>query len=245
MKQRNVEGIILSRINFGEADRLILIFTKELGKIKVVARGSRKIKSKMACFLEPFTVGKYHLISGKNNYIMAGAESLWCSVDSASRTDSYEILSYMAEVINMTFEESQEDADFYNIAKTLFEMTGDIKKQGYYLALKNIFEIKLLSHLGYMPELRNCSGCKNPLESQDYYAGGIAGVFCKHCRKGNDIRLNTLKALHFIKNNELDSIFKVGGLDKISPEIEGMINPLLCDILPRKPRSIQICQTKN
>ncbi len=58
-------GIVLSRTNFGEADRILTFLTPEQGKVKVIAKGSRKQKSKLAGGIEPFSVSDLTVLPGK------------------------------------------------------------------------------------------------------------------------------------------------------------------------------------
>lgn len=66
MKQLNTTGIILSRTNYGEADRIITLLTPDYGKLRVVARGVRKVKSKLAGGLELFSVSHISFIRGRS-----------------------------------------------------------------------------------------------------------------------------------------------------------------------------------
>jgi len=71
---RLVKGIILRKQDYRESDRLFVIYTDELGKIEAVAKGVRKIKSKMAGHLELFSIVNLMVAPGKNYYQIAGAE---------------------------------------------------------------------------------------------------------------------------------------------------------------------------
>ena len=74
MKTYKTEGIIIKRINFGEADRILTIFTKHYGKIKAIAKGIRKIKSRRAPHLELFNQTVLFLYKGKNLDIITEAQ---------------------------------------------------------------------------------------------------------------------------------------------------------------------------
>ncbi|KKR32290.1 MAG: repair protein RecO protein, partial [Candidatus Gottesmanbacteria bacterium GW2011_GWC2_39_8] len=76
MRTYKTEGIILRRINFGEADRLITIFSKHYGKQKVLGKGVRKIKSRRAPHLELFNRSVIFLHRGKNFDIITEAQTI-------------------------------------------------------------------------------------------------------------------------------------------------------------------------
>jgi DNA repair protein RecO (recombination protein O) len=65
MKQFITEGIVLSRTDFGEADRIITVITPDYGKLRLIAKGVRKIKSKLAGGIELFSVSNISFIKGR------------------------------------------------------------------------------------------------------------------------------------------------------------------------------------
>ena len=71
-----VEGIILQHSDWGEADRLLTIYTRELGKVRVLAKGVRKPRSRKAGHIEPFTRTVLLLARGRDLFILTQAEML-------------------------------------------------------------------------------------------------------------------------------------------------------------------------
>lgn len=67
MKQFNTDGIVLSRINFGEADRIVTILTPSYGKLHLIAKGVRRIKSKLAGGIELFSVSSITFVNGRGD----------------------------------------------------------------------------------------------------------------------------------------------------------------------------------
>lgn len=67
MKQVVTRGIVLSRTNFGEADRILTILTPDHGRIRAIAKGVRKIKSKLAGGIELFSISQITFIQGKSD----------------------------------------------------------------------------------------------------------------------------------------------------------------------------------
>lgn len=70
------EGIILNSADQGEADKVLTIYTKEFGMIKLFARGTRRSSSKLNKFLNLFTYGKFGFVSGKDSWHLIDAEDL-------------------------------------------------------------------------------------------------------------------------------------------------------------------------
>lgn len=67
MKRQITRSIVLSRVNFGEADRIVTVLTESYGKVSVIAKGSRKIKSKLAGGIEPFSLSEIVFVPGKRD----------------------------------------------------------------------------------------------------------------------------------------------------------------------------------
>ena len=72
---RKVEAVIISHKDFGEADRLIRLFSLEHGKLSAIAKGARKIKSRKAAHIEPFTHTALVLAKGQTFWIITQAEA--------------------------------------------------------------------------------------------------------------------------------------------------------------------------
>lgn len=67
MKQLTTVGIVLSRTNYGEADRIVIMLTRDYGKVHILAKGVRKIRSKLAGGIELCTISSVTYIDGRSN----------------------------------------------------------------------------------------------------------------------------------------------------------------------------------
>ena len=76
VRSHRVEAIVLRHTDWGEADRLLWLFTREMGKVKVVAKGVRKPRSRKAGHLEPFTRVELQLAQGRDFLIVTQAETI-------------------------------------------------------------------------------------------------------------------------------------------------------------------------
>ena len=71
-----VSAVILRHSNYGEADRLLWLFTRERGKLRAIAKGVRKMRSRKAGHLEPFTHASLQLAKGRDLWIVTQAETI-------------------------------------------------------------------------------------------------------------------------------------------------------------------------
>jgi DNA repair protein RecO (recombination protein O) len=151
MKQHSYssEGIVLSRKNYGEADRILIVISKDYGKISLLAKGIRKIKSKKRGHLEIFSKVKFSAIDGKGMDIMIEAQTLNDYAGVRVNLNKISLAYYFCEVINkITHEDGQRSLVFglLSLALEELEQETELKK----LRLKFIYE--LLTDMGYWPE---------------------------------------------------------------------------------------------
>ncbi|MHB1000636.1 MAG: DNA repair protein RecO [Armatimonadota bacterium] len=174
-----VNAIILRRINFGETDRIVTMYTREKGKISGIAKGARKAITRLAGATEVITYGRYQLASGKNLDIFAQVEVR----DSFPRIhcDLYRIAhaTYMAEIIDKFVEEDEENPDLFDLLlSSLYLMDRDNDPE----MISRMFELQFMRDIGYEPVLDKCLRCLKPLESgQLSFSPSLGGVVCREC----------------------------------------------------------------
>lgn len=139
-----VEGIILKRTNFGEADRMLTVLTKNLGKITVIARGVRKITSRRAGNVELLNVVKLGLFKGKG-YTLTEAQSVQTfpriKSNLATSTSAFHIL----ELANKFLPENDPNFRVYDLIVATLKNLEENPRQIFIRA----FEVKFLTLLGF------------------------------------------------------------------------------------------------
>jgi len=119
VKQIAATGIVLSRTNYGEADRIITILTQDNGKIRLVAKGVRKIKSKLAGGIELFSVNDIIYLPGKSG--------LGTLVSSRLRTNYVSIVGHIDRTMYT-----------YEVLKIVHRITEDSPEPEYFLVLQHM-----------------------------------------------------------------------------------------------------------
>jgi DNA repair protein RecO (recombination protein O) len=237
MATKTVEAIILSRCDYGEADRLLNAYSKTEGKIKVLAKGSRRIKSKMACHIEPFCVGKYFLAEGRTFYILAGAESVCSNSRIQNNIELYKDASYLCEILQLTSFESEPNQYIYNLTRKILGILPDIDSAKRKIILR-YFEYSILSKGGYMPDYSVCKKCHKKLPERNCYTGNFEGFYCDDCG-GSGIKADKslLKVLRLFSSSTLEDILKVSDIAEYNDQLMDVTHSYLCDILPKIPNS--------
>lgn len=145
MRAFKTEGIILKRKNFGEADRILTVFTVSKGKVSVLARGVRKITSRRAGNIELLNRVQMYLHQGKNFLILTEASSIntfqKLKEDLTLSTYAYHIL----EATDKLTAENQENSLLYTDLVEVLNKLSEKPRQ----ILVRAYEVKVLTHMGF------------------------------------------------------------------------------------------------
>jgi len=151
MHQRSYtsEGIILGRINFGEADRIISIFSKDHGRSSLMAKGVRRLKSRKRGHIEIFSKIKYQAVSGRGIDLMTEAEIIDDFKEIRSSLKKVSLAYYFMETTAKITHEGEGNPGVYDL------LAGSLEKLKTAKLLKKLrleFVEKLITLLGYWPE---------------------------------------------------------------------------------------------
>ncbi|MBU1085072.1 MAG: DNA repair protein RecO [Candidatus Beckwithbacteria bacterium] len=141
-----LEAIILKRINFSEADRLVTVLSKTRGKVVLVAKGVRKLTSRKKGHLELFTHAKLQVVKTKGLGIITEAETINNFPNLRKNLNRVRIAYLLAELIDKMTAEGQEQQEVFEL---LFDSLATLNSKS---ATKNFilnFEKQLLEFLGF------------------------------------------------------------------------------------------------
>jgi len=199
VRSQRVEAIVLRHVDWGEADRLLWLFTRQLGKVQVVAKGVRKPRSRKAGHLEPFTRVELLLAHGRDLPIVTQAEAKDAYL--ALREDLVRMgyASYVIELLDrFTYEEGENVALFRLLAETLSRLNDETQPA---FAVR-YYEVRLLDLVGFRPQLLHCVNCGEEIKAEDqYFSFDKGGVICPKCGlKEPGVRPVSLPALKILRH---------------------------------------------
>lgn len=151
------EGIILKRKNIGEADRIVTVFTREYGKLRLIAKGIRKVASRRAPHLEVFTRVRLVVHAGKTLESISEAEPI--DIYALVRKDLARVSMayYLCELTDSLVAEKQEHGEVFDLLSRGLEALGGGPIHGIYAVSKK-FTLELLWMLGFLPKGKALSG---------------------------------------------------------------------------------------
>jgi len=150
MRSHNLEGIIIKRINVGEADKIITVFTRELGKISLKATGIRKLQSKRAGVLELFNHVKITAVHGRGNLDVLTEVDIQNTFSSWKHHLGRVNIAYqLAEVIDKLTPDGQPHPQVFEILNTAFLEINELDSN-WNLKLET-WILDIIKDLGYWP----------------------------------------------------------------------------------------------
>lgn len=231
---------MLRHSDWSEADRLLTLFTLELGKVRALAKGARKPRSRKAGHLEPFTRASLLLARGRDILLVTQADTL--AAYSALREDLLRTTyaAYVVELLDrFTYEEGENRALYRLLADTLGRLDENAPAE---LAAR-YYEMRLLDLVGFRPQLFRCAGCGAEIQAEDqYFSAQAGGVLCPKCGRapGSEMaaaaRPVSMAALKYLRHFQRSSFVEAARAQPSTlayREIEGLMQYYLTYLLER------------
>jgi len=219
------QAVVLKHKDWGEADRLISLFTLEHGKIRAIAKGVRKLKSRKAGHLEPFTLVNLMLAKGRDIPIITQVETIkpFFAIRKDMLLTTY--ASYAVELLDrFTYEEGENQALFRLLTKTL-ERINDSNKID--LAIR-YYEIRLLDIVGFRPQLFQCTICNAEIKPENqFFSAPEGGVVCPRCKlKATNVQAISLTALKYLRHFQRSN-YTTASKARLKPSINREIETII------------------
>jgi DNA repair protein RecO (recombination protein O) len=232
-------AIVLRQRKLGDADKIVTLYSANLGKLDAVAKGVRRVTSRLAGQVEPLNHGSFLLAQGRNLDIITQAQTI--ETFQALREDLNRLSRalYAAELVDRFTEERSENFGLYRL---LLDTLRRLAEEDDLDITLRFFEMSLLSLLGYRPELRQCVVCSQPLAAEaNAWAPAAGGAVCHRCRPGEltlrALSVNALKVLRLLQSGTFSDVARVHVAPDLAAEIELHLRDAIHYALERDVRS--------
>jgi DNA repair protein RecO (recombination protein O) len=235
------DAIILHRTDFGEADRLLTVFTPERGKIRLLAKGVRKTTSRKAGHVELFMLTDMLVAHGRTWDIISQAEIVEPYRDLREDLDKTSQAYYLAELLDRFTEEHDANAPLFQLLTlTLVHLSHTTDP----FLLLRYFELHLLSLTGFQPQLHFCVACGEALEAVENYFHFIdGGALCPtHGQirpNAEPLPLSVLKVLRFLQTEPWEKVAKLQITPVTRQQIETLLFNYITFLLERRLKSVE------
>lgn len=234
-------AVVLRHSDWGEADRLLTLYTRERGFVRALAKGARKVTSRKAGHLEPFTHVTIQLAKGRDLLIVTQVETIDAFLPLRDDLIKTGYASYIVELL-LRFSYEEEGAN-PSVFRLLVETLGRIETEADAWLPVRYYEMRLLDAVGFRPHLFECANCGREILPEDQFFSFIAGgVICPRCGNGlpnlAGISLETLKYLrHFQRSSYKDASRANPGSDDVRKEAETLMQGYFTYLLERELNS--------
>ncbi len=233
-------AIVLKQSKIGEADRIVTIYTPGLGKLRAIAKGACRPGSKLGGNVEPLTYSSMMLAKGRNLDIITQSQTI--EAFPALKKDLWHMACglYTLELVDSSTLENSENSPLFdlllNTLRRLCQSENDKTVVRY-------FELHLLHHLGYRPQLRRCVNCNsrvNPVTNFFSYSQG--GILCPNCSRKEPacrpLSVDALKVLRLWQGCDYPTASRVKTSAGLSLELEQAMQGYMSYLLQRELKSM-------
>lgn len=234
-RQYQSEAIVLRRRDFAEADRLLTLLTPTRGKIQAVAKGVRKSQSRKAGHVEPFMRTKMLFARGRNLDLITQAELIDAFRPLREDLIRATYANHVVELLDRFTAQNDSHPQLYSL---LAEALGWLAETNDLLLTARYYELRLLSLVGYQPQLFHCVSCKAVVEPQgQFFSAGLGGALCPNCERADpsaqSISLSTLKLLRFLQTRSYGAASALRVRRSLHTELETIMHQYIQHHLER------------
>jgi DNA repair protein RecO (recombination protein O) len=232
---RKVEALVLRHSDWGEADRMLVIFSPHQGKTRVVAKGVRRLRSRKAGHLEPFTRVSLLLARGRDLWIVTQAETIEAYMPLRENLVLTSQAAYVVELLDrFTYDEGPNPSLYKLVCDTLQRLSnGDDP-----FLVQRYYDIRLLDQLGFRPQLVECVRCGQEIKAVDqYFSAQEGGVICPTCGHNQPgLKAVSMPALKYLRHFQRSSYAEASRADvplPVQAEMDALLNHYLTYLLER------------
>ena len=235
------DAIVLTRFDYGEADRIMTLFTPTHGKLKAIAKGVRRTKSRIGGALEPLAELRVALARGRTFDVVTQVQVTHAWLRLRDSLESAATAWYLAELADRSLEERHEAEGLYTLLRHAYELLDAGMDPG---RLARWYEMHLADELGIRPEVDRCVECDRMLEADETFrwVPPLGGVLCHRCpgppadRAG--LSLEALKLLKAYQKMDVEAIAALRLPSAVEREVEQAMRDFLRYSLERDARSL-------
>lgn len=179
MKEYLVDAIILKSVRAREADRVITLYTRQLGKKRAMAHGAEKPASRKRGVVQPFSCSRLLLRRGRDLDAVCQGEGLEIFPNLRQSLEGLAMANYLAELVDAFTPDEDPNPAIFDLLLETYRLLGGRDDS----TPARAFEIKLVSLAGYRPELEHCVICGYPAEGgRVCIVPEHGGIVCAGCR---------------------------------------------------------------
>lgn len=237
-----LEGIVLKERAVGEQDKFIDILTKSKGLLELSVKGARKINGKASASTQLFAYSRFCYEQRKERLYLNSAEPIHIFYNLRNSLSRLSLASYFAEVLRFSTAELTDSGNVLRLfLNTLHFLEKGLRSEK---MLKAVFELRLLSEIGYMPDVLACRECGVFEPEELYFSVSDGGFCCADCYSeeyGDNcfkLKLPVLSAIRHIVLADFERLFNFRLSDESLDKLSEFSESYLTSHLERKFKTL-------
>ena len=229
-----VNAAMLYRSPLGEYNVIATLYTAEKGKLELMARGAKKIQSKLYAHLEPISLVKVMVVRGKQYDYIGSAISENCYFNLKNNLAKIKAAGEAIRILKLIVKAGDRDKEIFTLLISYWDFLNNTEIDLDYDLFVQLFIFKLLIKLGHQPELCFCVSCNNKIlptgNKFDLAKGGLVCAKCLSVSEKNQLKNqltiseNSIKILKLTDKSSFEQLAKVGMSNNIKKEIINIIS---------------------
>ena len=246
MPTYQADAIVLRRLDYGDADRILTLLTREHGKLAAIAKGARRSKARNGSSLDLFGRSRMMLAKGRNLDVVAQVERRGDVRHIAGDLRRTAYAGLVSEIADKVLEDRHPVDDVFELVAGTLDRLNDVNRSARVDAAW--FVMRMLDVLGYQPQLFDCAGCSQPLPEVDaWFSPLLGGVLCSRCgahdQAGSPVSVNSLKVLRVMASDQGELFDRLRLPAPVLEQVEQALQAQLEYHLDRRLKSIEFIRS--
>lgn len=244
MPLHDTDAFVLRTFSLKEADKVCVFFTRDAGKIRGVAHGARKLRSRFGASLEPFTEVSLTYFQKENRELVSisNCEILHSPFVAGISSERMGVMQYLAELIDSFMLDHEANETVYRLIAVTLDELKDADNADL-MILARYFEFWMLKLGGFFPDWRHCGVCGRDLKTEPaVFLTNEGQPQCAECsgRRGEELAPSAWRIIQEVLTESPTKFLTRPREARIFLQISGIATRLIARALEREPRSYEV-----
>jgi len=227
------EAIVIRNTKYSDADCILTLFSKKMGKFSVYSKNARLMKSPLMSSSQIFAYSNVNVTTRGGKSRLTSADLINNYYKLSSQVEKTYLGYYMLELVEKLGMEGQSNIRLFQL---LIDSLEELQKNENYILQKVIFELKLLDYTGFHPNVGSCINCGEKQNLGNDFAPGEGGRLCINCSKEvyekSRYDTTTFRLMDYIQRNPTNKILQAQISSQISMELSQLLDSYIKYHLP-------------
>ena len=232
-----LEGIVLKERLVGEQDKFVDVLTREKGIVEIAVKGAKRLSGRSGSSTQLFAYSRFCINLRREQFYLDSCEPIRIFYGLREELSRISLASYFADVLKYAINEDEDCGEVLRLMlNSLHFLEKGLRPEA---MLKSIFELRLMSEIGFMPDIMGCQACGEPEPEELFFCLSDGGYFCTGCFGGDasnnyyKVRMPVLQAIRYIVLADWDRLFSFRVTDSVQKRLSAVSEAYLKTHLER------------